>query len=188
LHLHQIPNMKTQHAKSHALFFELIQGRYSVRNFLNQALETDDIHKIVEAANLAPSAGNLQAYRIHLILDMPKRQMIAKASLDQHFLAQAPAMLLFSAIPELSRRYYGKRGAELFAVQDATIACSFAMLAATSLGLGSVWIGAFDVGAVREALGLNDEFYPVALLALGYPAGLPERSSRRPPREMVVTV
>jgi site-specific recombinase XerC len=39
---------------------------------------------------------------------------------------------------------YRERGARLYAIQDATIACAFAMLAATALGLGTVWVGAFD--------------------------------------------
>jgi nitroreductase len=64
-------------------------------------------------------------------------------------------------------------------VQDATIACTFAMLAAKALGLATVWVGAFDEDAVRIALGIPKELRPVAMLPVGYAAKKPRITPRR---------
>ena len=54
------------------------------------------------------------------------------------------------------------------------------MLAATSLGLGSVWVGTFDEKVVRMIIGAPDSQVPVVILAIGYAAGFPEQHPRRP--------
>ncbi|MBU4225016.1 MAG: nitroreductase family protein, partial [Chloroflexi bacterium] len=64
-------------------------------------------------------------------------------------------------------------------VQDATIACTYAMLAATALGLSTVWVGAFEEDAVREALGIPQELLPVAMLPIGYAGKKPRITPRR---------
>ena len=133
-------------------FFELIKARRSVRIFTPAPVETDELNAILEAARIAPSAGNLQAYEIYLVQDEQQRQALVKAASGQEFISQAPVVLGFCANPGRAAVKYGKRGEQLYAVQDATIACTFAMLAATALGLASVWVGAFKVQAVRLVL------------------------------------
>ena len=76
--------------------------------------------------------------------------------------------LVFCANPARTVRRYGKRGTSLYCIQDATIACTHAQLAATALGLASVWVGAFDDDAVREAIGVGQDLRPVAILPIGY--------------------
>jgi nitroreductase len=63
-------------------------------------------------------------------------------------------------------------------IQKRRFACAFAMLAATALGLGTVWVGAFDDAAVQRVLGRQD-LLPVAILPIGYPAEQPEPTPRR---------
>jgi len=107
-----------------------------------------------------------------------KREALAKAAFDQTFLAEAPVCLVFCADPARSAARYGSRGANLYSVQDATIAGCFAMLAATDLGLATVWVGAFDEEEVRKVVGV-ESLRPVAMFALGYAAEEPEPSTRR---------
>ena len=97
----------------------------------------------------------------------------------------APVVLAFCAHPRRSAAKYGRRGEELYCVQDATIACAYAQLAATALGLGSVWVGAFDTDAVAQAIGARRDWRPVALLPIGYPAESPEATPRRSLNELV---
>ncbi|MCX6634499.1 MAG: nitroreductase family protein, partial [Acidobacteria bacterium] len=122
-------------------FFEVLKARQSVRAFAPSPVEEEKLGAILETAGSAPSAGNLQAYEIYLVKADRLKRALARAALDQYFLAQAPVALVFCANPARSERRYRERGARLYSVQDATIACTYAMLAATALGLATVWIG-----------------------------------------------
>ena len=127
---------------------------------------------------MAPSAGNLQAYQVHILRKQDKKEALAKAAFDQTFLAEAPVCLVFCADPSRSAPKYGERGTELYSVQDATIAATYAMLAAVDLGLSTVWIGAFDEEKVQELVG-DRSVRPVAMVAVGYPAEEPQATPRR---------
>jgi len=165
-------------------FEALIQARRSIRGFTDQAVESEKLHRILEAASLAPSAGNLQAYEIYQVTLPKARAALARAA-DQPFVAQASLCLVFCANPGRSARKYGARGHALYALQDATIAATYTMLAAANLGLATVWVGAFDDDAVANAIGAPGDWRPVAILPIGYGAEAPGPSVRRPIGEMV---
>jgi nitroreductase len=158
-------------------FFTVLQRRRSVRSYKSQPLEEDKLRKIFEAANLAPSAGNLQAYHVYAFSDKTKRQALARAANGQTFIEEAPVCLVFCTDPERSAEKYGDRGRELYSVQDATIAGTFAMLAAVDLGLSTVWVGDFDEESVRKVVGAPGR--PVVMFSLGYAAEEPKPAGRR---------
>lgn len=161
-------------------FFEVLKNRHSVREFQEREIEEEKLRQILEAANSAPSAGNLQAYKIFVVKDLAIKEQLVEAALNQDFITQAPVVLVFVANPERSARKYGQRGSHLYCLQDATIAASFAWLAAVDLGLTSVWVGAFDGEEVQKILNLPVSWYPVAILPIGYPAEELEKTLRRP--------
>jgi nitroreductase len=68
---------------------------------------------------------------------------------------------------------------------DIGIVVDHLILAASELGLGTCWIGAFDPVATREVLGLPDEVEPVVCTPLGYPAAPPRPKQRKPISELV---
>jgi len=160
-------------------YFDVVNSRRSVRVFAEKAIEENKIQQVLETANRAPSAGNLQAYEIYVVRDNSIRSALAHASLDQGFIADAPVVLVFCAHPARSAGRYRERGIRLYAVQDATIACTFAMLASTALGLSSVWVGAFNDDSVRDAIKIPPTLLPVAILPIGYPAEEPGLRPRR---------
>lgn len=166
-------------------FSDTVYHRRSIRAFKPEPLKDKQLQFILESANRAPSAGNLQAYKIYLVKDAKARRGLAQAALDQNFIAQAPVVLVFCAHPRLSSWRYRERGESLYAVQDATIACTFAMLAAVDQGLGSVWVGAFRQEDVRKVINAYPEHRPVAILALGIPAEAPHERNRRPLSDLV---
>ncbi|HDI85823.1 MAG TPA: hypothetical protein ENF83_00245 [Candidatus Korarchaeota archaeon] len=166
--------------------FEVMGRRRSVRSYLPDPVAEGDLNKIIEAACSAPSAGNLQAYRIVVVRDPETRRRLADACWGQRFIAEAPVSLVFLSDPAVSARRYGSRGAELYSLQDATIACAFAMLAAHALGYGTCWVGAFNDGAVLRAVGaLGVGLRPVAVLTVGKPRAPPGTTGRRPVEEIV---
>ena len=160
-------------------FFDVVKSRHSIRAFAETPIDKDKVQAILTAANRAPSAGDLQAYEIYMVTRDQDRSALARAALEQWFIAQAPVVLVFCAHPARSAPRYGERGERLYAIQDATIACSFAMLAATALELATVWVGAFDDDSVRRAISAAAEILPVAILPVGYGAEKPEITPRR---------
>ena len=156
-------------------FFELIQKRQSVRKWQDHPVERTKLNCILEAINRAPSAGNFQSYEVYVVKSAERRKALAAATYDQGFVASAPVMLVFCSHPALCEY----PGAETYALEDTSIACTFAMLAVTAVGLGAVWIGAFDPKAIAEAMKLPAGEIPVAILPIGHPAEVPERTSRR---------
>ncbi|WP_455284345.1 nitroreductase family protein [[Eubacterium] cellulosolvens] len=166
-------------------YFEVVKARHSIRAFRAQPVEEEKIHRIIESVNLAPSAGDLQAYQIVVVKDSRRKAELAKAAWGQSFVAEAPVCFVFLAYPELSSRKYGQRGSELYCLQDATIAASYAELAATALGLASTWVGAFNDEAVAKTVEAPRDRRPIAVLPVGYPAETPDITPRRPIDEFV---
>ncbi|MFP4079022.1 MAG: nitroreductase family protein [Ectothiorhodospira sp.] len=167
-------------------FFQTVRHRHSIRRYqADMPVEPEKLHAILETAVAAPSAGDLQSYRIVCVSDPALRQQLTEAADGQAFVAQAPVTLVFCTDSERSGQQYGQRGRELFALQDATIAAAYAQLAAVAAGMGSTWVGFFDEQAVMRALDLAEGLRPVALLCIGYPAELPEESHRRRLDEVV---
>lgn len=165
-------------------FSEVIKKRRSVRAYKSDPVSKEQIRQILEIVQLAPSGGNLQAYKITVVRDEEVKDALVDACGGQEYLGQAPVALVFWADGEQSAQRYGERGRDLYAVQDATIAATYAQLAAVEQGLATVWIGAFNEGRVQQIL---DEHVlrPVAILPVGYAEKLPERMGRREQGEMV---
>lgn len=166
-------------------FFEVIHTRQSIRAFHDQPVEPEKLQQILDAINRAPSAGNLQGYEVFLVTNRSCLLALAKAAVGQDFIEQVPLALVFCAHPARSAQKYGQRGTALYCVQDATIACAYAQLAITALGLATVWVGAFDDELVRHAIGVGNDLRPVAILPIGYAAETPEHRSRRALVELV---
>jgi Nitroreductase len=167
-------------------FFETVRHRHSVRKYrTDMAVEPEKLHAILEMASAAPSAGDLQSYHIDVVTDPALRHSLVEAAAGQAFLAEAPVILVFSSHGERAAAKYGDRGRQLYALQDATIAATYAQLAAAAAGLGSTWVGQFDEAAITRQLKLGPGLQPIALLTIGYPAELPEPTPRRHLTEVV---
>ncbi len=160
-------------------FFEVVKTRQSIRAYQDKPIEPEKLQQILDTINRAPSAGNLQGYEVYLVTKCQARQALARSTNGQDFITQAPLVLVFCAHPARSLERYRERGTTLYCVQDATIACAYAQLAVTALGLACVWVGAFNEDAVRAAIGVGSDLRPVAFLPIGYAAETPDRRTRR---------
>lgn len=160
-------------------FFEVVKARHSIRAFQSRSVEEEKLNRIIETVNVAPSAGNLQAYEVVIVKDPRRLKELVKAARGQSFVAEAPVCLVFLTCPERSSRKYGERGSELYCLQDASIATAYAQLAATALGLASTWVGAFDEEAVAKIVKAPKNRLPIAILPIGYAAETPNLAPRR---------
>ncbi len=158
---------------------EAILTRVSIRKFKPDPVPDDVLMTILEAGNSAPSAGNLQARDFIVVRDKETKLKLAKSSLKQMFIAQAPVVIVVCANYPRSMRVYGERG-KLYAEQDATASIENILLAVHMLGLGAVWVGAFDESEVSKILEIPPHARPMAIIPIGYPDEKPERRSRYP--------
>ncbi len=154
-------------------FERVIEKRFSCRAFdTSKSISNDILYKIIKLSQKAPSAGNLQAYRVVVVKNSALKKKLAKAALDQTFLADAQALLVISASPSSSEIKYRKRGRELYALQDATIFAAYCELISKNFGLASVWVGAFSEEQVKntliEMVPLHFIEKPIAIIAIGF--------------------
>jgi len=149
--------------------WQVFKKRHSVRNFDSKKdVSNDLIEKIIEAAKTAPSAGGLYPTDFIIVRDQKTKEQIAKAALRQDFVAQAPVVIVVVSDVEKTASYYGERGRNLYVIQDAAAATENLILAATALGLGTCWVGAFDEEEIRKILKLKRDFRPLAIIPVGY--------------------
>ena len=163
---------------------DAIKNRRSIRRFQDTALTADEVNILCEAVIWAPSAGNLQSRRFYFVSNPDLKKRIAAVCMGQMFIAVAPLVVVACADYERIRPYRD-RGKNLYAIQDAACAVENLMLQAHELGLGSVWVGAFDEDALSGVLSLPSSQKPLAVVPIGHPAHRPEAPERLPKEEIV---
>lgn len=163
---------------------DAIKERSSIRKFKPDPVPQATVGRLLEAAQLAPSAGNLQPWLFVVVLNEDLRRKLAKAA-GQPFIAGAPVCIVVCVEPERSASQYGRRGRELYCIQDTAAAIENILLAATGYGLGACWVGAFDEEETARILELEPGFRPVALVPIGYPDQERRAVPRRPLDEVV---
>lgn len=159
---------------------ENILTRCSVRKFIpNKPIENEKLEAIINAGIAAPSAGNIQPWRVIVIKSQNLKDEITKAALNQKFISEAPLVIVVCADRKAASRAYSDRGANLYVYQDTAAMTQNMLLAAHSLGLGSCWVGAFNDRKVSEILGLPEGVIPVSIIPIGYYEILPPKTPRR---------
>lgn len=166
---------------------EAIKNRRSIRKFKTAEIPAGTIREILELAQLAPSAGNLQAYKIKIIKTREEKEKLKEATMSkQESIVGAPVVLVICADQEESGSKYGDRGKRFYSVQDATIFAAYVQLIISSLGLAAVWVGGFSEAAVKSALSLPPGLEPVAMLPFGYPDGEPRERERKRLEDIII--
>jgi len=162
-------------------FQELIKQRYSVRAYKPDDVPSDVIDKIVEAARLAPTAANRQSFKLFIIKTAGFKEELKKVYPRDWFI-QAPYVVGIYGIPEGN---WVRRDGKNYTDVDSAIVMDHVILAATDMGLGTCWIGAFDPEAARKFLDLPQDMEPIAFTPLGYPADQPGIKKRKPIDQLV---
>jgi len=155
---------------------EAIRARRSIRKFRPKPISGEKLETILEAGRLAPSAGNRQPWRFVVVKNPERRRALAKAADHQMFMADASVIIVALGDPEASPRWFR---------QDPMIAVEHMVLAATALGYGTCWIGAFDEEEVKRLLKIPEELKVIALLPTGFPDEAPAPRDRKRLTEIV---
>lgn len=145
-------------------FLELVKERYSVRKFSDKKVEKEKLDLILEAGRVAPTAVNYQPQRILVIEDKGSLAKL-KSCTPYHFNAPLALLVCYDSTVSWKRHCDNKD----MGVVDASIVTTQMMLEAVELGLGSTWVGHFDVDVIKETFKLPEYLVPVAILPIGYP-------------------
>jgi nitroreductase len=165
-------------------FLELVNRRYSCRDFSDKKVEKEKLLKCVEAARLAPSACNSQPWKFIIIDDPELKKKVTDGAYSGAYSAswakKAPVLVVvisekgnfISSVGSMIRdtRYY---------LINIGIAVEHFVLQATELGLGTCWMGWFNESGVKKALGLPKSAKVDVILPVGYPAKQEERKKTR---------
>ena len=150
-------------------FWQVIRKRHSVRHFdWVREVTNEQIEKLIEAAQMAPSAGNSQDWEFIVIKEPEIKRQLVKAASNQTFIAEEPVVIIACINLEKIQQRYGKRGKDLYSIQDTAAATQNILLAATDLGLGTCWVGAFNEDEVKQILKLTKNLRPVIIIPVGY--------------------
>ena len=175
--------------------FSQLAARGSVRKFRPDAIPYQTLRRLCALALCAPTKSDLQQRDI-IIIDAPSLKsqigaMLADGPLGQKWLANVPNLLLFCGNNRRQRRIHALRDRQFAndhldaffnAAVDAGIALSAFVIAAEAEGFGVCPVSAVrnHSAALSELLKLPDHVFPVAGLAVGYPAETPQVSMRLP--------
>ncbi len=170
-------------------FFQTIRQRRSIRRYKQDPIPQEHITQMLEAARLAPSAGNYQPWKFVVVRDPTTIQRLAHAARKQNFLAKAATIIIAFAdanvyLPPPPREPGLLMIPPCFEI-DVMIAIEHLILAATALGYGSCWVGAFNESEVKKVVSIPDRMKIVALITLGVAAENPKPLSRKPLSEIV---
>lgn len=147
-------------------FDDVIHMRKSVRRYSSQFVEPDQIHRVLEAARLAPSWANKQCWHFVVVKDADNRKRLTDAAgAVNNWIKDAPIIIAACADPQES----GHRGDIDYYLVDTAIAMEHLVLAAANEGLATCWLGYFNEPMVKAALNIPEEIRVLALSPLGYP-------------------
>ena len=165
----------------------------SVREFdLSKEVSEDQVEVIIKSAMAAPNWINGQQVSVLSVRNPDRKSLLAKAAGDQKWVEEAPVFLVFCMDFYRAKIAAEKNNKEFRIVDDVEaiiigstdvgIALGSAVVAAESMGLGTVPIGGIRKNAadVIKILDLPEYVYPISGLAIGYPEVIPGQKPRLP--------
>jgi nitroreductase len=147
-----------------------IKARRSIRKYTPQPVGEEQVRTLLEAAMAAPSGSNKRPWEFIVIRDAALKQQLSQLHRWSGMVADAPVVIAVCGRPSDSHHW----------IEDCSAATQNLLLAATALGLGSVWVAVYPrkqrEDRVRELLRLPAEWHPLCLVPVGCPA------ESKPPR------
>ena len=124
-------------------FEEVIRKRTAVRKFSDKKIEKEKLDKILESARLAPTAKNIEPFKIYVVESKNGIESIDKATRCRY---GAPSVLMVCANKDEA---YHKGDYSTYEM-DACIVSTHMMLEATNIGVDNIWIESFDESILRK--------------------------------------
>lgn len=151
-----------------------IRTRRSVRKYQRKEIPDSVLRDLLEAARLAPSAANRQAWELIVVKDPELKAGLIPLCKNQKFVEECAVFLVGVEDPQ-----------QKWSRVDVSIMMDHITLAAHEKGLGTCWIGAFDKDKLGEYLGVPPDRSVAVCLTLGHPDEFPEARPRKSIEELV---
>ena len=166
-------------------FIDVINERYSVRGYLDKEVEKEKLEYVLNAATIAPTGVNAQPFKVFVIDTKKHKDALSKIYAAKWF-CEAPLVLCVVAVKNeaWTRPWDMKNIGDI----DATIVMDHMILAATDVGLGTCYIGAFKKNLAHQFLNLAENEEAVLFTPLGYPNADPRDTPRKKLDEFVVYI
>ena len=162
-------------------FLELVQKRYSCRNYQPRKIEQEKIDYILECVRMAPSAVNKQPWRFRLVVSAEDKTKLQQCY-QRDWFRTAPMYIIASVLHvEEWVRADGKPHGNI----DIAIAVEHLCLAAAEQGLGTCWVCNFDLEQLKTLFSFADNEEPAVIIPVGYPADEPKEKNRKLLSEIV---
>lgn len=173
---------------------DAIETRRSIRKYVQEPMNQDDLHEILRLASLAPSAWNAQTWRFAVVQTPEMKEMLREAAYGQAQVGSAPAVIVvysdmedtLQTVEDTAHPGMGDAGRSgqrktfdthfgslpvaergQWGLSQANIAFGFLMLAARSMGYDTVPMLGFDPAKVRELLNLPEHVQFAGILPIG---------------------
>lgn len=195
-------------------FKDIVSQRYATKKFDGRKVPQDKLDQILDMARLAPSAINLQPWKIKVVADEQTKQALLPLSWGQQQVSTCSHLLVFCAntdfeslgqkilggmrkaqvpaetighLEALIKGFSGSTAQQRLceAQKNTFLAALTAMYAAKSLGIDSCPMQGFDAAGYAQVLKLPDNLVPTLIVPLGYPADRPMPKTRFPKGEIV---
>ncbi len=166
--------------------YDLIMKRRSVRNYKDQEIPENIVNELLDAANNAPSGGNIQPISVIVVQEAERRAKLSEMVGNQPWVKNAPLSLIFCIdlwrIKKWAKMcdvdFKGENALNHFLVAYADLMCSAqnVVILAESHNLGSVYIGTIldTIDQAREYFKIPDLVLPMMVLSVGYPKSIPK--------------
>ena len=161
---------------------DVIKTRRSIRNFIDKSINDQDVIKILDAARLAPSGGNLQRWEFIYVRSSKVLKMVKNCS--PGFYGDATGAIVIG-YDESGKEFGHTSYNEVVGILDVGHAAENIQLAAHSLGLGSCAIASFNEEAIKKVLNVPTNWKPFLVISLGYPNKTPSMPRKKSLSEII---
>ena len=146
-------------------FTDVIEKRYSCKNYSARKVEDEKLTAILNAGRVAPTAKNFQEQRIYVV-----RSEEGLAKIDAATPCRYGAPICLVVAYDRSNMFTYPGGKHTSGAEDAAIVATHMLLAAANAGVDSCWINFFDPEKLAAELGLPENEEVLMLMDLGYAA------------------
>lgn len=168
--------------EEYEMVLDVIKKRQSVRSYQEKEIPEEILQEVLEAGRLAPSAYNHQDWKFIVVKDKSLIRKLVTACLNENqFIGEAPVVIAgCTTNPDCVM----PNGEHCYSI-DLAIALDHMSLQATSLGLGTCWIGVYSQDQVKKILSVPENFRIVALMPVGYSKELKSKRGRKSLSEII---